>query len=208
MKKNNKKKDNLKDKEKTPNLEVEEKEGGTDPNSEEKDKETESKEPLNEQDEQHEQKETNEENEIKELEKKCDDYAKKMQKVAADFENYKKRVIKEKQTTYADALIEAVEAFLPLMDNFERALKVSSDCEKDPFREGIEMLFKQFEEAFFKLGVKEIKSIGETFDPLLHNAVMHIEDESFSEGEIIEELQKGYLLGDKIIRHSMVKVAN
>ncbi len=204
MKKNNKKKDNLKGKENNINLDVEEKEGDKDPRIDE----TESQQPLNDQDEQHEEKETNEENEVKNLEKKCDDYAKKMQKVAADFENYKKRVLKEKQTTYADALIEAVEAFLPLMDNFERALKVSSDCEKDPFREGIEMLFKQFEEAFFKLGVKEIKSLGETFDPQLHNAVMHIEDESFSDGEIIEELQKGYLLGDKVIRHSMVKVAN
>lgn len=204
MKKNCKKKDNLNNKEEEKiNLDADKQECGENCNEKMKEQESEQELPINES-EQNEK----EESKVEKLEKKCDEYFTKMQKVVADFENYKKRVAKEKQTTYADALIEAVETFLPLMDNFERALNTPSNCEKDPFREGVEMLFKQFQEAFFKIGVKEINSVGESFDPKLHNAVMHVEDDNFSEGEITEELQKGYRLGDKVVRHSMVKVAN
>lgn len=209
MKKNSQKIDsfNNKEKNKKSNLEIEQQDSSKKLSDEGGDKDLEEEIHVNENGEQ-ENEEVNDETEVEQLQKKCDESFDKMQKVAADFENYKRRVAKEKQTTYADALVEAVETFLPLMDNFERALKTPSECENDPFRKGVEMLFNQFEEAIFKLGVKKIKSVGETFDPKLHNAVMHVEDDSFSDGEIIEELQKGYILGEKVIRHSMVKVAN
>jgi molecular chaperone GrpE len=152
--------------------------------------------------------ETEHENNARSLEKKCDEYFSKMQRVAADFENYKKRVSKERETTYVDALAEAVLAFLPVIDNFERALKTSSNGEDESFRKGIEMLFKQFGESFKKLGIQEIETRGRKFDPEFHNAVMHVEDENFGDAQIIEEFQKGYILGEKVIRHSMVKVAN
>lgn len=148
------------------------------------------------------------EEKISALLKKKDEYFTKMQRVAADFENFKKRVQKERETTYKDALAESVLTFLPVVDTFERALKTPSTSEDDSFRKGMEMVFRQFEECFQKLGVRPIDAIGKTFDPALHNAVMHIEDEGFSDGEIIEEFQKGYTLGEKVVRHSMVKVAN
>jgi molecular chaperone GrpE len=152
--------------------------------------------------------ETENNNKVENLEKKCQEYLSKMQRVAADFENYKKRVSKERESTYVDALAEAVLAFLPVIDNFERALNIPPKGEDESFRKGIEMLFKQFGESFKKLGVKEIETLGKKFDPEFHNAVMHVEDETYGEGEIIEEFQKGYVLGEKVIRHSMVKVAN
>ena len=144
--------------------------------------------------------------------KKAEQYLAMMQRISADFDNYKKRAQKERESSYQDATAEAVQAFIPVLDNFERALKaqdvIDSDQGDSAFRKGLELLLRQFKESFVKLGVKEILSLGEKFDPNLHNAVMHIDDPSYGDGEIIEELQKGYLIGEKVIRHSMVKVAN
>lgn len=144
--------------------------------------------------------------------KKSEQYYSMFLRVSADFDNFKKRTVKERESTYQDATSEAVQAFLPVLDNFERALKAQDSkefCENESaFITGIELLFRQFKEAFVKINVKEINCIGQKFDPNLHNAVMHIDDDSYGEGEIIEELQRGYLIGEKVIRHSMVKVAN
>lgn len=143
------------------------------------------------------------------LKKKTDEYQSMLMRVAADFENYKKRMTKEKETTYTDALGEAVTAFLPILDNLERAIKASETySNEDPLKTGLELLYKQFKDCFQKLGVIEIKSIGNKFDPEYHNAVMHIDNEDYGENIIIEEFQKGFILGEKVIRHSMVKVAN
>jgi molecular chaperone GrpE len=98
---------------------------------------------------------------------------------------------------------------LPVFDNFERAIKSIENIEENSsYKAGIEMLLKQFKDCLEKLGVKEIEAVGNKFDPNFHNAVLHIEDPDHGEGEIVEELQKGFLLREKVIRHSMVKVAN
>jgi molecular chaperone GrpE len=146
------------------------------------------------------------------LAKKCEEYYGMLQRVSADFDNFKKRTAKERETIYQDATSEAVQTFLPVLDNFERAVKAQDTpqiSESDSaYKAGIELLFRQFREAFSKLGVKEITTLGQKFDPNLHNAVMHVDDDSFGDGEIIEEFQKGYIIGEKVVRHSMVKVAN
>ena len=99
-----------------------------------------------------------------------------------------------------------VEKFLPLMDNIQRAIDSAEN--KDAFYDGIVMLKKQMDEVFTALGVEEIKAVGEEFNPGLHNAVMHVEDEEAGENIVVEEFQKGYKIGERVIRHSMVKVAN
>lgn len=147
--------------------------------------------------------ETEEENEF---EKKWQDVNEKYMRTLAEYDNYRKRTIKEKETIYPEAKAVVVEKFLPVMDNFQRAL--DSAEEKGAFFEGVAMVKKQMDEVFSALGVEEITSVGEEFNPLFHNAVMHIEDEEAGENVIVEEFQKGYKIGDRVIRHSMVKVAN
>lgn len=127
-------------------------------------------------------------------------------RLVAEYDNYRKRTAKEKESIYPEAKVSVVGAFLPVMDNLERAL-AASKCE-DPLYEGVKMIMKQFEEALKNVGVEEIKAVGEKFDPNLHNAVMHVDDEAFGENEICEEFQKGYKIGDRVVRYSMVKVAN
>ena len=128
----------------------------------------------------------------------------------AEFDNYQKRTMKEKDARYADAVIDTVEAFLPVADNLERALAVEVENEEaQKVLTGVEMVAKQMKETLSKLDVKEIKAMGEEFDPNLHNAVMHVEDESVTENTIVEEFMKGYIYkDDRVVRHSMVKVAN
>lgn len=140
----------------------------------------------------------------------CDNYLGMLQRTAAEFDNYKKRTAKEKESLYQEAVSDAVAAFLPVVDNLERALTVSaSNGEGQSIREGVELVFKQIKDVLKNLGVEEIKGTsGEKFDPNLHHAVMHIEDDAYGDNEIVEEFQKGYIIKDKVIRHSMVKVAN
>ncbi len=131
-------------------------------------------------------------------------------RLMAEYDNYQKRTQKEKAAKYADAVIDTVEALLPIGDNLERALKteVSSEDAKN-FKKGIEMVMKQFCDCLEKLGVTPIAAEGEQFDPNLHNAVMHIEDESIDDNTIVEDLMKGYIYkNERVVRHSMVKVAN
>ena len=127
-------------------------------------------------------------------------------RLMAEFDNYKKRSAKERENIYADVRVDTVSKFLPVYDNLERAL--STETADEAFKKGVEMTFQQLCDVFQKLGVEPIESVGQTFDPNFHNAVMHVEDESSGEGEIVEEFQKGFKCGDKVIRFSMVKVAN
>ena len=141
-----------------------------------------------------------------EFEKKYNDVNEKYMRTLAEYDNYRKRTIKEKESIYPEAKAVVVEKFLPVMDNFERALDSAEN--KDAFYEGIVMLKKQMDDVLTALGVEEIKAVGEVFNPELHNAVMHIDDEDAGENIIVEEFQKGYKIGDRVVRHSMVKVAN
>ncbi len=141
-----------------------------------------------------------------EFEQKYNDINEKYMRTLAEYDNYRKRTIKEREAIYPEAKAIVVEKFLPLIDNFSRALESAE--QKDAFYEGIVMLKKQLDDVFTALGVEEIVAVGETFNPELHNAVMHVDDEEQGENVIVEEFQKGYKIGDRVIRHSMVKVAN
>lgn len=127
-------------------------------------------------------------------------------RLMADFDNYKKRTTKEMQASYKNGLISAVEELLPVVDNFDRAVAAMPEDSKDG--EGIRMIAKQLYDVLEKLGVKPIEAVGQPFDPNIHNAVMHIEDDAFGENVVAEDFLKGYMCGDKVIRPSMVKVAN
>ena len=129
------------------------------------------------------------------------------QRLLAEYDNFKKRTVREKEAIYTDSVKDTVAVLLPVIDNLERALDAFDDKEGEQYK-GVEMILKQTEEAFKKLGVNEIKAVGESFNPELHNAVMHIEDDAVTENTVVEEFQKGYTYKDKVIRHSMVKVAN
>lgn len=141
-----------------------------------------------------------------EFEKKYNDVNEKYMRTLAEYDNYRKRTIKEKESIYPEAKAVVIEKFLPVMDNFQRAIDSAEN--KDGFYEGVVMLKKQMDDVLTALGVEKIKSVGEEFNPELHNAVMHIDDEEQGENVIVEEFQKGYKIGDRVIRHSMVKVAN
>ena len=130
----------------------------------------------------------------------------KFLRVCAEYDNFRRRSQKEKDALYGDIKANTVQQFLPVYDNLERALKQST--EDEAYRKGVEMIMAQFETTLEKLGVREIPSLGETFNPDLHNAVMHVEDEEKGENEIVEVFQKGFMLNDKVIRFAMVKVAN
>ncbi len=149
---------------------------------------------------------TEENAQLVELEKQLADMKDKYMRTLAEYDNYRKRSIKEKESIYPEAKAVVVEKFIPLIDNFDRALESAEN--KDAFYEGVLMVKKLFDEVFETLGVEEIKAVGETFDPNLHNAVMHCEDETVGENTIVEEFQKGYKIGDRVLRYSMVKVAN
>ena len=130
----------------------------------------------------------------------------RLQRTMAEFDNYRKRTEKEKASMYVIGAKEVVEKILPVVDNFERGL-VSAQ-EGDAFAEGMQMVYKQLMAALSEMGVQPIEAVGQAFDPNLHNAVMHVEDPEAGENTIVEELQKGYLYKDFVVRHSMVKVAN
>lgn len=126
-------------------------------------------------------------------------------RLAADFDNFKKRSATEKNAVYANATADAVAELLPIIDNLERAIAAA---EESPMKSGVEMVLTQALKAFENLNVFPVGNPGETFDPQIHNAVMHVDDESLGENVIAEVFQKGYKLGDKVVRHALVKVAN
>lgn len=127
-------------------------------------------------------------------------------RLAAEYDNFRKRTAKERDAIYADVRADTVVKFLPVYDNLLRAIAMTP--EGDPGRKGVEMTLAQFETVLTKLGVTAIDALGQTFDPALHNAVMHTEDPAVGENIVVEEFEKGFRLGDKVIRFSMVKVAN
>lgn len=139
-------------------------------------------------------------------EEECEKYLDMLKRTTAEYENFRKRTQKEKETLFDEGFRTAIEKIVPILDNFERALEHSND--EGSFKEGIEMILKMFKDTLEKEGVEEIPSLGEKFDPDVHNAVMHIEDEAFGQNEVVEVLLKGYKYKEKVIRHSMVKVAN
>lgn len=129
-------------------------------------------------------------------------------RLAAEYDNYRKRTAKEKEGIYANAKIDTIKGMLPVYDNLERGLAQFGAEDDDPHKKGLEMIFNQYKEALTKLGVTPIDCVGKEFDPERHNAVMHIEDESCGENTVVEVLQQGFMLGDKVLRFAIVKVAN
>lgn len=127
-------------------------------------------------------------------------------RLCAEYDNFRRRSQKERESLYGDVKADTLKKFLPVYDNLVRALAQSTADEA--YRKGVEMIMNQFNATMEKLGVSEIDCLGKTFDPAFHNAVMHVEDEEKGENEIVEVFQKGFLMGDKVIRFAMVKVAN
>lgn len=130
----------------------------------------------------------------------------RLKRVAAEFDNYKKRTSKEKEGMYDSLMGDVISKILPVIDNLEKA--VSSQTEDESYKQGVELVLKQFKDVLQANGVKEIEAVGKTFDPELHEAVSLIQDDSLGEKIIKEEYRKGYMIGDRVIRHSMVVVAN
>ena len=139
---------------------------------------------------------------LKEYEELNDRY----KRLFAEFENYKKRIQKESINKYAEITGDVVNSILPVMDNLEKA--VEAKTEDKSYQEGVKLILKQFMDVMNKFGVEEIETIGKSFDPEFHEAVSHIEDPSKGEQEIVQEYRKGYKIGTRVIRHSMVIVAN
>ena len=140
---------------------------------------------------------------------KIEELTDRLTRQIAEFDNFRKRTEKEKSQMYEIGAKDIIEKILPVVDNFERGLDaVREEDKEDPFIQGMEMVYKQLMTVLGELGVKPIEAVGKEFDPNLHNAVMHVEDENFGENIIAEEFQKGYMYRDSVVRHSMVKVAN
>ena len=140
------------------------------------------------------------------LAKSLADEQDKYLRLAAEYDNYRKRTQKEKEASWANAKAETIKELLPVYDNLARALQQKT--EDEAYAKGVEMIMTQMKNALEKLGVEAIPAAGQTFDPNLHNAVMHVDDEDLGENVVVEVFQDGFKLGDKIIRHAMVKVAN
>lgn len=137
-----------------------------------------------------------------------EDLTDQLKRQMAEFENFRKRTEKEKSTMYEMGARDMIEKILPVVDNFERGLSSVPDEGGKAFAEGMEMIYKQLMKVLEDIGVKPIEAVGQPFNPDFHNAVMHIEDEALGENVVAQELQKGYMYRDTVIRHSMVQVAN
>ena len=150
------------------------------------------------------------EKEIEELGQKLAEAQDRFQRTLAEFDNFRKRTMKEKASMYDDGVRDTIEKLLPLFDNLERAISSVEGKvdDEDPLLKGVKMKDKQLKEILASMGVEEIKALGEKFDPNLHAAVAHVDDENYGENEVIIDMLKGYKYKDKVIRHSMVKVAN
>lgn len=143
---------------------------------------------------------------LKQEKEKSDEYYEHLKRNMAEFDNFKKRITKEKDMMYNTISANIISELLPILDNFDKALNAETTDES--YKNGIVMIYNQLMETLNKLGVEEIEALNNTFDPNFHEAVMHIEDENYGEKEVTEVFRKGYKIGDKIIRHAMVKVAN
>ena len=140
------------------------------------------------------------------LQKEADENNDRLKRVMAEFENFKKRNQKEREMQYSSILADIVGSLLPVIDNLEKA--VQTNTEDAQFKQGIELVHKQLLDVLNTFGVKKIEAVGNRFDPELHDAVSHVEDENLGEQIVKEEFRTGYIIGDKVIRHSMVVVAN
>ena len=128
-------------------------------------------------------------------------------RLAAEYDNYRKRTAKEKETIYQDAKTDTVKAFLAVYDNLERAVKSGGD-DDSPHKKGLEMIFQQYKDVLTKMGVTEMEALGQPFDPNRHNAVMHIDSDELGENVVSEVFQAGFMLDDKVVRYAIVQVAN
>ena len=156
------------------------------------------------------------EKESKKAEEKSDELVKtkqeleettdRLKRIMAEFENYKKRSGKEREMLYNSLLADIVSSFLPVIDNLEKAAEAKTEDEN--YKQGLELVLKQFRDVLTKFGVEEIKTVGETFDPEVHEAVSSLQDDTKGEKEIVQEFRKGYKINTKVIRHAMVVVAN
>ena len=141
--------------------------------------------------------------------KRIEELTDRVKRQMAEFENFRKRTDKEKSSMYEMGAKDIIERILPVIDNFERGLAtVPEDAKGTPLAEGMEKIYKQLSKTLEEAGVKAIEAVGREFDPNFHNAVMHVDDDSLGENIVAEELQKGYMYRDSVVRHSMVKVAN
>lgn len=143
---------------------------------------------------------------IEELEKQLGEEKDKYLRVAAEYDNFRKRSVNDRLNAVVDAQAKVITEILSVIDNFERAM--DAECTDENYKKGVEMIFKQYTGILDKLGVAEIKALGEPFDPNIHHAVNQVEDENFGENTVCQVFQKGYKLGDKVIRCAMVVVAN
>ena len=139
---------------------------------------------------------------------KIEELTDRLTRQMAEFDNFRKRTEKEKANMYAIGAKDIIEKILPVVDSFERGLATVENPEEDPFADGMNKVYKQFTTALDELGVTVIEAVGKEFDPNLHNAVMHVEDEEAGENIVVEEFLKGYMYKGSVVRHSMVKVAN
>lgn len=146
---------------------------------------------------------------LEKAEQTAKDYLDRLQRTMAEFDNFRKRTNVEKNSMFENGAMSSIEKLLPILDNFERAISSTTDEDKEnPMFKGIEMIYNQMKDAFKNMGVEEIEGIGTEFNPNIHNAVLHIEDDSLEPNTIAEVLQKGYKYKEKVLRPSMVKVAN
>lgn len=153
------------------------------------------------------EKKSKDKEELEKLTQEFDEYKQAHLRVLAEYDNFRKRTLNEKSQIYNNAVSDTVNAILPVADNIDRALAQQNASAED-MRKGVEMISHQFDEVFAKLGITSVGAVGDKFDPSLHNAVSHIESGELEENTISAVFQKGYKLGDKVVRHAMVQVAN
>ena len=146
------------------------------------------------------------ENELEKTKKELEETTDRYKRILAEFENFKKRSSKERESLYASLLADIIKSFLPVMDNLEKA--ITAETKDEEYKKGIELLQKQFADVLTSLGVQVIPTVGEAFDPEFHEAVSMVQDENLGEKIVKEEFRKGYKIGTKVIRHAMVVVAN
>ncbi len=132
----------------------------------------------------------------------------KYTRLYAEYDNFRRRSQKEKEGIYTDAYVDVLTEILPILDTLERAAQFSEEDSESPMAKGLELTLKSFVSTMEKMGVTEIPALGEAFDPNVHNAVMHVDDDTVGENTVVEVFMKGYIKGEKVLRHSMVKVAN
>lgn len=143
---------------------------------------------------------------IKRLESEIQELKDKYIRIAAEYDNFRKRTAKERENIFTDAYISAIKTILPVYDNVERA--IAEPCADEAFKKGVELIMKQLNSVFEKMEITEVPGVGEQFNPEYHNAVMHVEDEDLEENVVAEVFQKGFIIRERVLRHAMVKVAN